>query len=91
MTELESRYDASELGWVADTVELSSNIYLMVDMEKAGYVVIKQYDDVTGDWPKVLVSGICLSLKSRIRIDEGVRKIRILTSEEPKSIKYVNI
>lgn len=87
---VEATYNKEENGWVTKPIELTGNIYLEVKLSKDGYVVIKQQEEDTGIFKKVLVSSFCNEYKGKVFGRTAHQKIMVLTSVE-SSIKYENI
>jgi hypothetical protein len=90
MITVEATYNKEENGWVTKPIELTGNIYLEVKLSKDGYVVIKQQEEDTGIFKKVLVSSFCNEYKGKVFGRTAHQKIMVLTSVE-SSIKYENI
>lgn len=90
-------------GWVSETLELTGDAWLEVELPAKGRIVIKKAEKIEGPYPKALITK-WTGPKFRIRLvhgiytgkkDEGVgdlgRYIRIITTETPTTIQYVNI
>lgn len=90
MITVEAAYNKEENGWVTKPIELTGDIYLEVKLSKDGYVVIKQQEEDTGIFKKVLVSPFCNEYKGKVFGRTAHQKIMVFTSVE-SSIKYENI
>jgi len=90
MITVETAYNKEENGWVTKPIELTGDIYLEVKLSKDGYVVIKQQEEDTGIFKKVLVSPFCNEYKGKVFGRTAHQKIMVFTSVE-SSIKYENI
>jgi len=90
-------------GWVSETLELTGDAWLEVELPAKGRLVIKKAETIDGPYPKALITKWA-GPKFRIRLihgtytgklDEGVgelnRYIRIITTETPNTIQYANI
>jgi hypothetical protein len=87
---VEAAYNKEENGWATKPIELTGDIYLEVKLSKDGYVVIKQQEEDTGIFKKVLVSPFCNEYKGKVFGRTAHQKIMVFTSVE-SSIKYENI
>lgn len=90
MITVEAAYNKEENGWATKPIELTGDIYLEVKLSKDGYVVIKQQEEDTGIFKKVLVSPFCNEYKGKVFGRTAHQKIMVFTSVE-SSIKYENI
>lgn len=79
-------------GWVSETLELTGDMWLEVELPQKGRVVIKKAEHKDGPYPKALITKWD-GPQFRIRIYGSTerRYIKIITTETPKSIQYVNI
>ena len=81
-----------ENGWVSETVELTGDSWLEVELPGKGRVVIKKSETSDGPFPKALVSSWS-GPKFRIRMygtTEG-RYIKVYATITPTEIQLVNI
>lgn len=90
-------------GWVSDTLELTGDAWLEVELPSKGRLVIKKAEKIEGPYPKALITK-WTGPTFRIRLihgtytgksNEGVvnlgRYIKIITTETPTRIELVNI
>lgn len=90
-------------GWVSETVELTGDAWLEVELPEKGRLVIKKAESQEGPWPKALITkwtGPSLRIRIYHGRDEvsakvdGVghnRYIRIVTTITPTRIQLANI
>lgn len=81
-----------ENGWLSETLCLTGDSWLEIELSQKGRVVIKKSETVEGPWPKALKSAWS-GPKFRIRIYGGTegRYIKIITTEEPITIQLASI
>lgn len=87
MKEIKGTY-TEESGWVSEDLLLTGSIYLTIDLQKRGYIVISRIED--GEQYKIFVSPFIKKTVLRL-YDIADCTIRIETTEEPKTISYANI
>lgn len=88
---VEATYSKEENGWATEPIELTGNINLEVRLSKDGYVVVKQQEEDTGIFKKVLVSPFCNEYKGKVYGFTKGRTIAVYTSVQPTIIKYDKI
>lgn len=89
MEKITSTYSQEEQAWVSPEISMHRDIYLVIQLVKAGKLVIRQN---CGDdkWVRVPIArhkdtdNFCL----RLRVSSPNLKIKIFTSTQPKEIKY---
>ena len=92
MEYVSTNYNEEELAWVSPDITLHRDIYLMITLKHPGKLIIRQ-DIGDGKKPRAPIRAHKNIDKFYIRmriIPENV-KIQILTSSEPKEIKYAYI
>ncbi|MBR1448825.1 MAG: hypothetical protein IJ588_08805 [Prevotella sp.] len=91
MVIIDGSYSASENAWVSQTLTLTGDCWLEVELPSKGHVVIKKQES-NGKWPCALISPFS-GPKFRIRIYGSTNgsKIRIFLTDTPKNIQYGNI
>lgn len=92
MEYIETTYEEEEQAWVSPVITLHRDIYLMIELVKAGRLVIRQ-DNGTGDMPRVPLKQHkdTKQFRLRMQVNPETVKIQIFTSTEPKEIKYAYI
>lgn len=92
MENLATTFDANEQAWVSDELSLNRNIYLTINLFKAGKVVIRQ-NCGDGIWYRIPIRKHRDTSKFNIRIKVPCAsfKIKIFASTQPKEIKYAYI
>lgn len=91
MVNITGGYSTEENAWVSDTLTLTGDCWLEVELPSKGYVVIKKQES-DGRWPCALVSPYS-GPKFRIRLYGSTKgsKIRIFLTDTPNRIQYANI
>lgn len=85
-------WDEKENAWVSETLKLTGDGWLDVELDGKGRLVIKKAEEESGPWPMALISpwtGPCF--KIRLYGTTVSRYIRIYLTQEPKNIYYANI
>ena len=78
--------------WESEVVELTGDAYLEVELPQKGRLVIKKAEEVTGPYPKVLITRWGgTSFRIRIRGTTKGRFIKVCLTVTPTSIQIVNI
>lgn len=79
-------------GWLSETLELTGDAWLEVELPQKGRVVIKKSETEDGPWPKALITEWA-GPEFKIRILGGSRGsfVKIITTDIPKRIEYDNI
>ena len=92
MEYVSTNYSEEELAWISPEITLHRDIYLMITLKRPGKLVIRQ-DKGDGKKPRVPIRAHKNTDKFhiRMRVIPDTVKIQILTSSEPKEIKYAYI
>lgn len=90
-------------GWVSETLELTGDVWLEVELPHKGRLVIKKSETQEGPWPKAVITP-WTGPKIRLRLIHGRdeasakrfgighnRYIKVITTVEPTKIQLVNI
>lgn len=92
MTELTFTYDEEELGWQTDLIRLTGTIVIDIELKQLGRVAIKKGNTLDGPFPKIYMSPITgPEHQYTISADTEGKYIRVITSEEPKHIRYYEL
>ena len=89
---IQGAYSDEANGWVSETIALTGDAYLEVDLPAKGRLVIKKAEQPTGPWPKAMMTK-WTGPEFRVRIygsDKG-KYLKIITTVKPKRIEYANI
>ena len=92
ITTIQGAWSDEDNAWVSETLQLTGDAWLEVELPSKGRMVIKKAEQLEGPWPKALKTPWTQG-KFRIRI-YGTTKwkyIRIYLTETPKTIQYANI
>ena len=95
VTTVHGQWSDEANGWVSEVVELTGDAWLEVELPAKGMVVIKKAEDISGPWPKALITKWDGPV-FKIRVLHGVdgshgRFIKVITTDVPKSIDIVKI
>ena len=79
-------------GWVSETIELTGDAWLEVELPQKGRLVIKKSETPEGPWPKALITKWA-GPKFRIRLYGSTehKYIKVITTDIPRTIVYANI
>ena len=95
MTTVNGAWSDEANGWVSEVLELTGDAWLEVELPAKGRLVIKKAENIRGPWPKALITKLDGPMfKIRLvhgRNGIGGRFVKIIATEEPKSIELVNI
>lgn len=92
MRTFNAEYDGLERAWKTEKIELRRDVYIIVVLEEAGKVVVRQ-ELKDGSWPRVPIRRHKDTKEFHFRMNvmpESV-KIQIFTSTKPKKIEYAYI
>ena len=86
---LKSSYNANEVAWETSELTFDRDIYILINLQKKGKIVIRQLD-VDGKWIRSPVKKHPDTRDFQLRLQVSCRPttIKIFTSTEPKEIKY---
>ena len=89
MENISATYNASELAWATPILTLHRDVYVRVELQTRGKVVIRQSDG-KGHFPRTPIRRHkdTRSFAFRISVIPDTVQIQIFTSVEPKSIQY---
>lgn len=102
MTTIHGAWSDEANGWVSEVIEMTGDAWLDVELPAKGRVVIKKAEDMSGPWPKALITkwdGPVFKIRvvhgvdrsNRLDRFEAGRFIKIITTDIPKRIEYANI
>lgn len=79
-------------GWVSETLQLTGDTWLEIDLQQEGRVVIKKAKELEGPYPKAMITKWG-GPQFRIKMygTTKARYVKIITTIEPTRIEYVNI
>ena len=79
-------------GWASETLELTGDTWLEIDLPTKGRVVIKKAETEGGPYPKALITKWGgPSFRIRIYGSTAARYVKIITTTTPTNIGYANI
>lgn len=103
ITTINGAWSDDDNGWVSEPIALTGDAWLEVELPQKGRIVIKKAEREEGPWPKALITKWS-GPSFRIRLLHGTytgkkgdgvgmqsRYIKIITTETPNTIQYVNI
>jgi len=100
ITTIKGAWSDDANGWVSEILELTGDAWLEVELPAKGRLVIKKAEPSDAPaaspdglkWPKALITH-WTGPKFRIRLygSTPARYIKIITTETPKKIEYVDI
>ena len=92
ITTIHGAWSDEENGWRSEDLCLTGDAWLEAELPSRGRIVIKKSETPDGPWPKALITRWA-GPKFRIRLYGSTehRYIRIITTETPTRIQYVNI
>lgn len=74
--------------WVSDTLAMTTDFWLEVELPSQGRVVIKKSNTPDGPWPKILITPWTgPKFEIDVSINEEIRYYRIYTTEPPTRIQ----
>lgn len=92
MNTIQGEWSDEANGWVSETINLTGNIYLEIELPSKGRVVIKKSEKLDGPYPKAKItkwSGP--SFRFRVYGSTKYPYIKIITTSTPNRIEYANI
>lgn len=95
MRTIQGGWSDEDNGWVSEVIEMTGDAWLEVELPAKGRVVIKKAENMSGPWPKALITKWDGPL-FKIRVVHGAdrshgRFIKVITTDIPKRIEYANI
>ena len=92
ITTIQGAWSDEANGWVSETLELTGDAWLEVELPHKGRLVIKKAEQIEGPYPKALITK-CAGPSFRIRIYGSTehRYIKVVTTETPTRIQLANI
>lgn len=92
ITTIQGAWSDDANGWVSETLELTGDAWLEVELPSKGRIVIKKAEHEKGPYPKAMITKWTgPQFKIRIYGSTEQRYIKIITTETPKIIELVNI
>lgn len=92
ITTINGAWSEQANAWVSETLCLTGDCWLEVELPSKGRLVIKKSETANGPWPKALITPWS-GPKFRIRVHGSTeaRYIQIHLTEIPNTIQYANI
>ena len=92
ITTINGAWSEQANAWVSETLCLTGDSWLEVELPSKGRLVIKKSETANGPWPKALITPWS-GPKFRIRVHGSTeaRYIQIHLTETPNTIQYANI
>ena len=92
ITTIQGSWSDETNGWESETLQLTGDTFLEIELPHKGRVVIKKAEQVDGPYTKALITKWCgPSFIIKLYGGSTLRYIKIITTETPNTIQYANI
>lgn len=92
ITTINGAWSEEANAWVSETLQLTGDCWLEVELEGKGRLVIKKSETPDGPWPKAMITKWGgPSFRIRMYGATEARYIKVYLTSNPTTIQYANI